>query len=329
MDAATFAIVVPPDVTRFVESDIAGRPAGDYLFGALAKLDGVGVRVLPDITWPARAEPNKRYGVVRFPLTAADASALAERDVLIVDARAWLPDVLLSSVLSRARRTGGDLRPVDSSFDRAGRVGMTLAFYFARGRLRPDSLERAQTTAGRGLEHVLSGESLTEGVLVAAPDLDIDEPALLVDSYPALSKIERLVLLDRANSAMERGVRIRDPHQVWLRGDLVCGSDVELEINVIVEGTVVLGNGVRIGANCVLRDSRIGDNTRINPFSLVEHASIGSDGIVGPYSRIRPASTIADAVQIGNYVEIKNSEVGSRSRINHHAFIGDAVIAED
>jgi bifunctional UDP-N-acetylglucosamine pyrophosphorylase/glucosamine-1-phosphate N-acetyltransferase len=195
--------------------------------------------------------------------------------------------------------------------------------------MRPDILQRAQTTAGRGLEHVLSSEALTESVPIAAPDFDMTEPTLLIDSYPALSKIEQLVLLDRANGAMERGVRIRDPHQVWLRGELICGSNVELETNVIVEGTVVLGNGVRIGANCVLRDSRIGDNTRINPFSLVEHASIGADSNIGPYGRIRPTSSIGDGVQIGNYVEIKNSEVGSHSRINHHAFIGDALIAED
>src|SRR5207247_10634182 len=107
------------------------------------------------------------------------------------------------------------------------------------------------------------------------------------------------------------------------------GDEYQLETHVVAEGTMVLGNGVRIGVNCIRRDSRIGDNTRINPFSLVEHASIGSDSIVGPYGRIRPASSIGDGVQIGNYVEIKNSEVGSRSCINHHSFISYAMFAED
>jgi bifunctional UDP-N-acetylglucosamine pyrophosphorylase/glucosamine-1-phosphate N-acetyltransferase len=128
---------------------------------------------------------------------------------------------------------------------------------------------------------------------------------------------------------MEKGVRIRDPRQIWLRGELVAGLDVEIDINVIVEGKVVLGDGVTIGANCILKDSEIGPKTRINPFSLVERASIGADCIVGPYGRVRPASAIGDGVQIGNYVEIKSSEIGSRSRINHHAFIGDAAVAED
>jgi bifunctional UDP-N-acetylglucosamine pyrophosphorylase/glucosamine-1-phosphate N-acetyltransferase len=128
---------------------------------------------------------------------------------------------------------------------------------------------------------------------------------------------------------MKRGIRIRDPHHVWIRGSLVGGSDVELDVNVIIEGAVVLGDGVKIGANCVLRDTRIGTNTRVNPFSMVEGSSIGGDNIIGPYARIRPGSSTGDGVQVGNYVEIKNSQVGSRTRINHHAFIGDAEIAED
>jgi bifunctional UDP-N-acetylglucosamine pyrophosphorylase/glucosamine-1-phosphate N-acetyltransferase len=110
---------------------------------------------------------------------------------------------------------------------------------------------------------------------------------------------------------------------------MVCGSGVEIEPNVIFEGRVVLGNGVKIGAHCIIKESEIGTDTRIHPFSLIEHAVIGANGTIGPYGRIRPGSVIADAVQIGNYVEIKNSDIGSRSRINHHAFIGDATVAED
>jgi bifunctional UDP-N-acetylglucosamine pyrophosphorylase/glucosamine-1-phosphate N-acetyltransferase len=165
--------------------------------------------------------------------------------------------------------------------------------------------------------------------LVHATDLDASKSARLVESYVDLSIVERDVLLDRAHNAMLAGVRVRDPQHCWIRGELVCGSDVEIEPDVIFEGKVVLGNGVKIGAHCILRDSEIGANTRINPFSLIEQATIGTSGIVGPYGRIRPGSRIADAVQIGNYVEIKNSEIGSRSRINHHAFIGDATVAED
>jgi acetyltransferase-like isoleucine patch superfamily enzyme len=322
------AIVVPADATKIIRSDIAGRPAGDYLFDELAKLDGVDVVVLANGVRPTGAKDGDTHDLLRFPVTAADARNLVEREVLLVDARAWLSHGLLTNMLSRAREGGEGLRLMDSGVAWTERT-KTLAVYFPRGLMRPGVLERPQTTIHRGLEYVLNAEALARTVPVTALELEAAAPAVLIDSYVGLSRVEQQVLLDRANSAMEKGVRIRDPHHVWIRGDLVCGSDVELETNVIVEGDVVLGNGVTIGANCVLRNSRIGDNTRINPFSLVEHAKIGADSIIGPYGRIRPASSIGDGVQIGNYVEIKNSEVGSRSRINHHAFIGDATIAED
>jgi bifunctional UDP-N-acetylglucosamine pyrophosphorylase/glucosamine-1-phosphate N-acetyltransferase len=103
---------------------------------------------------------------------------------------------------------------------------------------------------------------------------------------------------------------------------------VEIDIGVIIQGTVVLGERVRIGAHSIVRDSQIGDDTCIHPFSIVEHSSIGKGGFVGPYGRIRPGSAIGDGVQIGNYVEIKTSRIGDGSRINHHSFIGDAVLAD-
>jgi bifunctional UDP-N-acetylglucosamine pyrophosphorylase/glucosamine-1-phosphate N-acetyltransferase len=95
-----------------------------------------------------------------------------------------------------------------------------------------------------------------------------------------------------------------------------------------LEGAVVLGDDVKVGAHSIVRDSTIGDQTCIHPFSLVEGARIGSGGFVGPYGRIRPGSVLGDEVQIGNFVEIKGSAIGSGSRINHHAFVGDAKLAE-
>ena len=99
-------------------------------------------------------------------------------------------------------------------------------------------------------------------------------------------------------------------------------------MNVVLEGRVVLGDGVTIGANSLIRDSTIGERTRVNPFSIIEDSKVGCNGFVGPYGRIRPGSSIGDEVQIGNYVEIKSSQIGARSRINHHSFIGDAVLGE-
>ncbi len=122
---------------------------------------------------------------------------------------------------------------------------------------------------------------------------------------------------------------VRDPQRLDIRGTLVCGKGVEVDINVVFEGDVLLEDGVIIGANCILRNCKIGKDTQINPFSLVEEAIIGEKSFVGPYGRLRPGSKVGDNVQIGNFVEIKNANVASMCRINHHSFVGDADLAEN
>lgn len=157
-------------------------------------------------------------------------------------------------------------------------------------------------------------------------ELGLDFPPLRVDSFAAIANAERAILRSRADDAMRKGVRLRDPATVHIRGELECGTGVEIDANVIVEGKVKLGDGVRIGANCLLVESTVGAGTRINPYSIVDHAQVGSKSFVGPYGRLRPGAVIGDAVQVGNFVEIKNSQVGAGSRINHLAFIGDAAL---
>jgi len=150
----------------------------------------------------------------------------------------------------------------------------------------------------------------------------------MIESNEELAAQEQRVLLERAMAAVRQGVRIRDPRTVYIRGTLTCGTGVEVDVNVIFEGAVTLGDGVTVGANSIVRSSRIGDHTRIHPFSLVDGATLGAHGFVGPYGRIRPDTVLGDRVQIGNFVEIKNSQIGSGSRINHHAFVGDARLAD-
>ena len=136
--------------------------------------------------------------------------------------------------------------------------------------------------------------------------------------------IPRGNLLERACKLSNSGVKVHDPNRLDIRGDLTCGKDVEIDINVIIKGNVVLEDGVYVGASCVLKDCVIGRNSRINPFSLVEDSTVGRDSFVGPYGRIRPGSLISDNVQIGNFVEIKNAKILSKCRINHLSFVGDA-----
>src|SRR3989338_3375165 len=128
---------------------------------------------------------------------------------------------------------------------------------------------------------------------------------------------------------MLKGVYVHDVNNLYIRGDLQCGKGVEIDVNVIIEGNVKLGDGVKIGAHSILRNATIGDNTVVHPFSMVEDAMIGANTFVGPFGRVRPGSTIGDHVQIGNFVEIKNSDIGPRSRINHLAFLGDATLEEN
>ncbi len=138
----------------------------------------------------------------------------------------------------------------------------------------------------------------------------------------------RDILLEKAYKLMREGVTIHDLNRIDIRGNLTCGDGVEIDINVIIEGDVFLGDGVIIGASSILRDCKIGKNSVINPFSLVEGAVVGEQSFVGPYGRVRPGSRVGNQVQIGNFVEIKNSNISSKCRINHLSFIGDADLEE-
>ena len=138
---------------------------------------------------------------------------------------------------------------------------------------------------------------------------------------------EREAILEKAYELIAVGVVVHDPERLDIRGTLKCGKNVEIDINVIIEGHVELEDEVSIGANCILRNCRIGSGTCINPFSLVEEAKVGKQCFVGPYGRLRPGTCIGDYVQVGNFVEIKNSRIDSKCRINHMSFIGDSELA--
>ena len=130
----------------------------------------------------------------------------------------------------------------------------------------------------------------------------------------------------RARELMRAGVTVIDPARLDVRGAVSCGRDVVLDINVLLEGPVQLGDGVRVGANCVLSQVRVAAGTIIKPNCVIERAEIGAACEIGPFSRIRPETTLHDRVHIGNFVEVKKSELGTGAKANHLSYLGDATI---
>lgn len=145
-----------------------------------------------------------------------------------------------------------------------------------------------------------------------------------VNSKRQLAELERIHQRESANDLLDKGVTLADPARFDLRGTLACGRDVSIDVNCVFEGTVKLGDRVKIGPNCVLKNVSIDSDTEINPFSLLEDAVVGARCRIGPYARLRPGAALADEVHIGNFVEVKNSRVGTGSKANHLAYVGDS-----
>ena len=140
------------------------------------------------------------------------------------------------------------------------------------------------------------------------------------------AELERIFQRQTAERLMTAGVTIADPNRFDVRGSLQCGKDVFIDINAVFEGECVLGNRVQIGANCVLKNVQVADDTVIKPFSHLENCTIGNNAQIGPYARLRPDTVLADNVHIGNFVEVKKSTVKENSKINHLTYIGDSDI---
>lgn len=150
-----------------------------------------------------------------------------------------------------------------------------------------------------------------------------------VNSMQQLAQVERIHQAQTAARLLEAGVTLTDPMRIDVRGSLICGRDVRIDVNSVFEGAVEIGDNAVIGANCVIRNAKIGAATRIEPFSMIDDAEIGKNCRVGPYARIRPGTRLAADVHIGNFVEVKASSVGAGSKANHLAYVGDTSIGRN
>ncbi len=150
-----------------------------------------------------------------------------------------------------------------------------------------------------------------------------------VNNRAQLAQLERVHQQRLATRLLEQGVAIADPARFDVRGDMTCGHDVAIDVGCIFEGKVTLGDRVRIGAHCVLRDINIAADTIIEPFSHLTQAKIGANCRIGPYTRIRPGTQLADEVHIGNFVEVKASDIGHGTKASHLTYIGDSTVGRN
>jgi bifunctional UDP-N-acetylglucosamine pyrophosphorylase/glucosamine-1-phosphate N-acetyltransferase len=177
---------------------------------------------------------------------------------------------------------------------------------------------------------------LTDVIALAVRDgvaVETHQPAhewevLGVNSKVQLAELERIHQNEIAEGLLEAGVTLLDPARLDVRGTLACGRDVVIDVGCVFEGRVELGDGVQVGAHCVLRNVTVAAGTKIDAFTLIDDAAIGEANRIGPFSRIRPGTTLARDVHVGNFVEIKNSAIDDGSKINHLSYVGDTTMGK-
>lgn len=316
---------------------------GDALRGEIAD---------DDIRWVLQEEQNGTGDAVRLALpgTAPEATILVMYgDVPLVGAPvlaelATLAErsdclALLTVELDQPAAYGRILR------DDAGRVlgiveardagaeqlavrEVNTGFLAAPRRLLAAWLERLDSGNSQGEYYLtdVAAMAVADGVEVGTLSAEDPLEVLGVNSRAELAGLERRLQARTAGSLMARGVTLADPARIDVRGEVESGSDCYFDINLVVEGRAVIGERVRIGPNCLLRDVEIGDDVEILANSVIEGARIGRGCVVGPFARIRPGTTLAAGARIGNFVETKNAAVGEGSKINHLSYIGDSTI---
>jgi bifunctional UDP-N-acetylglucosamine pyrophosphorylase/glucosamine-1-phosphate N-acetyltransferase len=174
--------------------------------------------------------------------------------------------------------------------------------------------------------------AVAEGLPVLGIKAGSETEVLGVNDPVQLAQLERAFQAQQAETLMRAGVRLADPARFDLRGTLTHGQDVEIDVNCVFEGHVALGDGVRIGANCVIRNASIADGARIHEFTHIDGeaagASVGEGALIGPFARLRPGAQLGAEVHIGNFVEVKNSTLAKGAKANHLAYLGDATVGE-
>jgi bifunctional UDP-N-acetylglucosamine pyrophosphorylase / glucosamine-1-phosphate N-acetyltransferase len=236
-------------------------------------------------------------------------------------------------VLRRGKRVVGIVEDKDASIKQRALREVSTGIVVAPTRKLKSWLAKLQNNNAQK-EYYLTdivGLATEERVPVAAIQAGEAWETLGVNSRAQLAELERLFQHRLAAALLEQGTTLADPSRCDVRGTLVCGTDVAIDVNCVFEGEVKLGDRASVGANCVLRNVTVGPGTRIEPFCHLEDADIGAECRIGPYARLRPGtrSRLAAQVHIGNFVEVKASDIGEGSKANHLTYIGDSEVGKN
>jgi bifunctional UDP-N-acetylglucosamine pyrophosphorylase/glucosamine-1-phosphate N-acetyltransferase len=175
----------------------------------------------------------------------------------------------------------------------------------------------------------LIAQAVEQGIEIDSVICEDEMEVAGVNNRVQLAELESYYQQKRATDLMMAGVTFRDPARVDIRGELNAGQDITVDINVIFEGTNTIADNVEIGANCIIINSVIHEGAEILANSIIENAEVGSGCAVGPYARLRPGSVLAAKAKIGNFVEVKNANIGLGSKVNHLSYIGDTDMGAD
>ncbi|MDB5951828.1 MAG: glmU [Massilia sp.] len=169
-------------------------------------------------------------------------------------------------------------------------------------------------------------KAVADGVAVVSAQPSAEWEVAGVNSKVQLAELERRHQLNVANVLLEQGVTLMDPARIDIRGELICGRDVTIDVGCVFEGRVELADGVSIGAHNVIVNARIAAGAQVKPFCHIEGAVVGPKSMIGPYARLRPGAELAEDVHIGNFVEVKNSTIAAHSKANHLSYVGDSTV---
>lgn len=171
--------------------------------------------------------------------------------------------------------------------------------------------------------------AVKDGVSVVGHEVADPRRILGVNSAADLAVLERLYQRKRADELLVAGARLRDPGRIDVRGTVSVGRDVVIDIDVLFEGKVTLGDGVHIGPFCHLRNVTAEAGAKVESHSVLENVHLGRDARVGPFARLRPGTVLGDHARVGNFVEIKNTVLGPESKVNHLSYVGDSEVGRD